>query len=375
MVNELSVPAQQENVFEILDLADEEQIIAEISGRVTDKYVYSFKQSGQDVTGLSYAGTNWACREFAKQGEVIRVIHKDSIVDPINPEYIVITITAQRFVVNLETNRETPLDSTFGTKRQWTKMKKRRYDAQGNVVGEEIVEDPHFWEKGTSKAIRNAKQALIPTDMVKKLIQEALKTKNSSSVRPGDQRAQRQTQATKSQQAQSQGPEEPKPTATQQTSPAQAAKSAQAPQAPPAQTAKPEEPKAPPAQAAPAAAPARTPITPDQAIVKGSKDALVQKFEVVLKKAMGTTDALLARQFLKALSGTDRINDFSEEDLTKYGRILQGIGKGQYKLAEDKSHITEAATGKVVWGSVPAAAPAAPPPAEEPKKGGEENYF
>jgi hypothetical protein len=375
MVNELSVPAQQENVFEILDLADEEQIIAEISGRVTDKYVYSFKQAGQDVTGLSYAGTNWACREFAKQGEVIRVIHKDSIVDPINPEYIVITITAQRFAVNLETNRETPLDSTFGIKRQWTKMKKRRYDAQGNVVGEEIVEDPHFWEKGTSKAIRNAKQALIPTDMVKKLIQEALKTKNSSSVRPGDQRAQRQTQATKSQQAQSQGPEEPKPASTPQTPPAQTAKPAQAPQATPAQTAKPEEPKAPPTQAAPAAAPARTPITPDQAIVKGSKDALVQKFEVVLKKAMGTADPLLARQYLKAISGTDRITDFSEEDLTKYGRVLQGIGKGLYKLADDKSHVTETATGKVIWGSVPAAAPAAPPPAEEPKKGGEENYF
>lgn len=356
--------------FEAIELADEELIVAEIAGRVTDKFVYEMKgmraDNGEPVIGLSYAGTNWACREYAKQGECIRVMGRPEILpDPLNPQYVVAVVTVQRFAIDPETKRETPLDSTFGIKRQWSMMKKKKWE-NGVCVGEEVIPDPFYMEKSLSKAIRNGKQALIPTDVVKKLISRALEVKGRGPGRPPGSGG-KQAAAAKPAPAQPAQPVQP-----QQASKPEEAKPAQAT---PAQTAKPEEPKAPPAQAAPAAAPARTPITPDQAVVKGSKDALVQKFEVVLKKAMGTTDSLLARQFLKAISGTDRINDFSEEDLTKYGRILQGIGKGLYKLAEDKSHITEAATGKVVWGSVPAAAPAAPPPAEEPKKGGEENYF
>jgi len=353
--------------FEAIELADEELIVAEIAGRVTDKFVYEMKgmrsENGDPVIGLSYSGTNWACREYAKQGECIRVVGRPEVIpDPLNPQYIVAVVTAQRVAIDPETKRETPLDSTFGIKRQWSMMKKKKWE-NGVCVGEEVVPDPFYFEKCISKAIRNAKQALIPTDVVKKLIASALQVKGRGPGRPPGSGAKPAGAA--------------KPIPAQPAQPQQAARAEEPKQAQaqPAQSAKAEEPKAPPVQAPPAAAPARTPITPDQAVVnKGAKDALVQKFEVVLKKAMGTTDALLARQHLKAISGTDRINDFSEEDLTKYGRILQGIGKGLYKLADDKSHITEAATGKVVWGSVPATTPVAPP-SEEAKKGDQESYF
>jgi hypothetical protein len=65
---------------------------------------------------------------------------------------------------------------------------------------------------------------------------------------------------------------------------------------------------------------------------------------------------------MKALSGTDRISDLSEEDLTKYGRILQGVFKGQNKISDDKTLIVEIASGKVLWGTPPAAPQTAPPP-------------
>lgn len=174
--------------FEVFDLADEEQILAELGGRVTEKFVYELKGvkdpiTGLNVTGLSYAGTNWACREYAKHGEVIRVIGKpEVIVDPTDPNYIVVVITAQRFAVNSETQRETPLDTNFGVKRQWRLMKKNKYE-NGQVVGEEIVQDPFFFEKAFSKSIRNAKQSLIPTDVVKQLIQRAIKAKQSGPAR------------------------------------------------------------------------------------------------------------------------------------------------------------------------------------------------
>lgn len=349
--------------FEAIELADEELIVQEIAGRVTDKFIYEMKgmrsENGEPVIGLSYAGTNWACREYAKQGECIRVVGRPEIIqDPLNPQYIVTVVTVQRVAIDPETKRETPLDSTFGIKRQWSMMKKKKYE-NGVCIGEEIVEDPFHFEKCLSKALRNGKQALIPTDVVKKLIMKALEVKGGRGPgRPPGSGAKQVQAATPKQPAQApaapQNPQPPKdaPLPAAQDAPA-------APQPPAAQTAS--LPKKEPSTPAQATAPAQP--VPAQASPKAqSKDTLVQKFEIVLKKAFGTTDPILARQHMKALSGTDRISDLSEEDLTKYGRILQGVFKGQNKISDDKTLIVEIASGKVLWGTPPAAPQTAPPP-------------
>lgn len=346
---QLAVP--QTHDFEVFDLADEEQIIAEISGRVTEKYVYTFKQGGQDVTGLSYAGTNWACREYAKHGEVIRVIGKPEIVlDPTDPNYIVVVVTSQRFAINQETLRETPLDTTLGVKRQWRMMKKNKYE-NGQVVGEEIVADPFFMEKAFSKAIRNSKQALMPVDLVKKLISEALKSKQSGAPRGGST----PSKASPAAPAKAAAPQQPQ-------KPAAAPSTAAAP--PPADVAA-SKPAVQQSEAAPAA-----PAKPGQ-----SKDTLIQKFEIVLKTAFNTQDGGAARQGLKKIAGTDKIGDLSEDDLKKYGKVLQGVSKGTYKIADDGTHVVDVKTNEVVWGTKPEPAPEPPQKTDAAPAKPEEVFF
>jgi|FLYN01.1.fsa_nt_gi hypothetical protein len=157
----------QQDQYELMELADEEQILAEMAGRALDRYVYHFNQDGQTVRGLSYAGVNWACREYAKRGEVIRIVGKPEIVqDPTDPEYVIVCVTAQRFAIHPETGRETPLDSAVGAKRQWKNMRLR--DGR-------IVPNKFFLESAISKAQRNAKAALFPSQFVAEMIDAALK--------------------------------------------------------------------------------------------------------------------------------------------------------------------------------------------------------
>lgn len=319
--------------FEVFDLADEDQIVAELQGRVTTKFVYQLKgvkdpETGEDVVGLSYAGTNWACREYAKQGEAIRIMGDPKVTpDPLDPDYIIVVVNAQRWAVNTETGKEIPLDSTLGVKRQWRKMKKNRWE-KGRIVGEDIVPDAFFVEKGFSKAIRNAKQALMPTDLVRRLVQQAIKAKQAGAPRdeappgkpPRDQAA-------------------PKPES--RPGPAAAAGTG--------------------AGKAPSAQP---------------KETLVQKFEIVLKAALGTQDGKAARQALKKIQGTENIGDLSEEDLKKYGKILQGITKGVHAFSDDGTHVIEKATGAVMWGKRPEPPPAAQEsPAPETPPAQEEQLF
>ena len=355
-----------ENHHEIFDLADEDQIVAELQGRVTDKYVYELKgmrgEDGKPIVGLSYAGTNWACREYAKRGEIIRV-DKNAIdyqVDPTNDQYVLITVIAQRFALNMETGKEIPLDTAPGLKRQWTKMKRGVWE-NSVKVRDEIVDDPFFWEKGLSKATRNAKQALIPTDIVKELIAKALEQKNNPSARPaaaapagkGGQRPPAQNRGA----APPQGP-------ASQASPAPA---------PPGAAGAP-----PPGGGQQASAPAGGAASPKPGATQ-TKDSLVQMFDVVLKAALKTQDVPVARAALKKLLGTDKITDLSEADLRKYGKILQGVPQGIFKIAEDGTHITDK-DGNVVCGAKPAtpppaadAAPAAAPGA--PAEGADKTYF
>jgi hypothetical protein len=348
-VKALIVPEHE--AFEVFDLADEEQIVAEIAGRVTEKFVYTFKQQGKEVTGLSYAGTNWACREYAKHGEIFRCIGKpDVVLDPTDPDYIVVVVTVQRFRVDQETGRETALDSTFGVKRQWRKMKKNRYDEQGNIIGEEIVPDGFFFEKGFSKAIRNGKQALIPTDIIKKLIQEALKMKNAGPARASESKVSpKQAPA---------GKPSPPPKAEPKaaTPPVASGTPAQAAATPP--------PKAAPEQSAPAPAAA--------APAKQDKGTLVQKFIVAAKRCFGT-DEKAVEEGLKKL-GITVINDLSEEVIIKFGKILQDVPKGKYKVVDDGLRIVDG-DGKTVMGQEPKPEPAPASAPAEALPEGEEKLF
>lgn len=275
-------------VFELIEQEDEAQILSELQGRVTEKYVYELKQkdeNGKPIYGLSWAGTNWACREFAKRGEAIRTITKPEIqADPISNEHIIVSVVAQRVAVNTETGRETYLDSSVGVKRQWVK-RKRNIWKDGQKVGEEVLVDDFYVEKAVSKAQRNAKQALLPVDFVKQVILQALEQKMH-----------------------------PKATAKPAAS---SAKPAAAPAA-----AKPAAPAA--AKAAPGAAPAAKPAAKST----DPMGALRQKFWTVLKRASGITDDTEARKLLKELSGREKVSELSEQELKDLGNALAGVING-----------------------------------------------
>lgn len=353
----LTPHADAHEIFESFDLADEQLILEELAGRVTDKYVYTFKQKGQEIQGLSKAGTDWAVREYAKQGEVIRVIGKqpEIILDPTDPDYIITIVVAQRFIVNKETGKEIALDSRFGTKRQWKYMEKKKYDEQGNVVGEEIVPDPFYIEKSESKASRNALQKLIPTDFVKKMISKALELKNGRSVTTAPKG--RTTQGG----AKPQQPPAGAPAPGQAATPPQGAAAT-----PPAHGA------ASTPQGA-AAAPPTQGAAPQQNAQKSkvSKDTLVQKFDGVIKKVFKTQDGAVVRQHVAKLTGKENIGDLDEETLKKLGNLLMNVGK-QYKI--ENYQILSADGAAVHWqppqppAPPPQAPAAAPPPAsdEEP---------
>lgn len=151
-----NLPAvQDDRVFRLMDAMDDDLIKAELENRITNVWAYSFQQQGKTVTGLSKSGVDAACNEFAKSGHVIEESPARFEVDPVDSDYVLFTVTATRYLVNLETGQRIQMETVNGAKRQYTKMKR----------GNSFTTDPFYFEKGVSKAARNARSRLIPEEV------------------------------------------------------------------------------------------------------------------------------------------------------------------------------------------------------------------
>jgi len=259
------------------DLADEEQILHELAGRVTEKFLYPGDR-GEQL--LSYAGINWAVREYAKQGEVLRVVG-DPIVRPDeDPEYVLAIVKAERVIVDPKTGHETHLDSCFGAKRKWKKqLLKDKATA---------VPDPSYWEKAISMAERNAKRKLMPVDFVQRMVAIALGKKNKP--------------------AEAQKPAAKPATATPAPAKPPAPTPAAAPAPPPAQT-----------QTAPPAAPAPAPATaPSSAPTQASTGTptMGNRVYVALARVEAKVPAFKGKKkgIFAALMGVDSTTKISTAD-------------------------------------------------------------
>jgi len=148
--------------YVLMDLEDENQILAEMRGEVMNAFVYSYpdKKTGREVTGLSKVGVDNVCRESANKGEVFRVIGDPVIRD--SEDAIEVVIKVGRFAVNPK-GTEIMLDTTYGAKRQ-PKQKKSR-DGK-------LSFDPFFFETAMSKAERNAKRKLLPENLIIEMIKK-----------------------------------------------------------------------------------------------------------------------------------------------------------------------------------------------------------
>lgn len=149
--------------FKVMDKADDDIILAEMSGKIIDKFVYEFKDGGGTVVGLTVAGVNNTVRMFATQGEVIRVEDNPSIIQDDEFYHVVVKASRYRIERNNEGEpREILLDTAFGSKRQGKKFRTRHG---------KILNDTFAFEKAVSKAQRNAKRMLLPEDFIVSMIE------------------------------------------------------------------------------------------------------------------------------------------------------------------------------------------------------------
>jgi len=344
--------------FELMDREDEEQILAELRGVPVDKFIY---KNSRGQFELSYAGTKWAVREMANQGEAIRIDGHPKIERcVIDPEYITVTILAKRVKVDREARAETLLDTTLGSARGWIKQK---------LNDGRVIPDEHFFTKTVSKATRNVQQSLMPQDFKKEII-EALKAMQNGGSAPGRTPGRGAAPAKPPAKPPSQpqkppaaaGTSAPAPTPPAETTaaapPTPPAKPAAAPAKPAAAApkaaapaaAKPAAPPAKPA-AAPAPKPAAVPNTtksaPAQTPREAGMDVLFQRFEVVLKQASRAPDRPKMLAFLKQITGKDAVTALTREEITELGPILNELSKGSCQYAEGA--IRDIVTGEVLW--------------------------
>lgn len=141
--------------YVMMDRKDEEQILAELDGipaPVLEEMVYSFTSGGGKVTGLSWTGTKALAIEAGHY----------SIDD------LKISETPASFRVLARAKDINRNVAFYGVAEQKKMMKLRD--------GKEI-EDPFALQKATSKAQRNALQALLPKKLVAEFMRRCLEKK------------------------------------------------------------------------------------------------------------------------------------------------------------------------------------------------------
>lgn len=151
------------NVLALIDAIEDEEITAAIGKEVQRSWVYEFPQGNSTVRGLSSTGVEQAARELAKQGEAIRELDvKIEYEDENEARFIA---QAGRFAISPE-GASVLLDMAIRGKRQSKRIKLRNGGYQ---------DDEHWYEKGITKAVRNAKLALLPESAKTFILAEAVK--------------------------------------------------------------------------------------------------------------------------------------------------------------------------------------------------------
>jgi hypothetical protein len=155
-----TVPAAPE-AYLLFDRADDDAVLARIRGSALDACVYHFKQGGQELYGLGIDGAEECKREMARQGEVIE--EDDVQIERETPDALFLKARASRWAVTVkgETPIRVKLDTAIGVKRQSLIMRRRDGTEETN---------PHYWEQGCAKAMRNAILRLTPQALQQKVI-------------------------------------------------------------------------------------------------------------------------------------------------------------------------------------------------------------
>lgn len=158
--------SQDEEVFEAMDLADEEMILAELEGRseALEHYVYSFQdRTGKMITGLSLAGTREAARALALAG-----LTNPGLVQPTVPDPPTIIQETPEFI----RVHAAGLDQRTGF--QWHGFVEQEKFYVSKDTGEPVPRKFAF-VIAMSKAQRNALRGLLPEHWIIKMIEQYMK--------------------------------------------------------------------------------------------------------------------------------------------------------------------------------------------------------
>lgn len=153
------------NPFEMFDKADEEQIEQELQGAVASDMVYSFPQAGQELVGLSKAGTLNTVEAFNK----VNMKKKKMII--LHPEGEKLIFQEGLIIYSIPAHLEVDgkvIKKWVGSSSQPIKIKTR--------AGSEYA-DPFAAPKATSKGQRNALRGILPDELVQKQIDKWIKEK------------------------------------------------------------------------------------------------------------------------------------------------------------------------------------------------------
>lgn len=157
------------------EVADDEQIEAELMGKAMEHYVYSFSQDGKPVTGMTVAGVNEMSRQLTKKkdsGIKIRIV-PDSIkiergVEENGEQGVSVILIAENMLTG-----ETAIGAKFEPF-----QKTGRKGKYPNTFA---------LEKAVSKAERNAKRKLIPEKVAIEMIKKFVKSGNVQTLAPVNQ--------------------------------------------------------------------------------------------------------------------------------------------------------------------------------------------
>lgn len=146
--------------FVAFDRADDDAILARMRGAALKEMVYSFPQGRETIYGLSVEGADEAKRELAKLGEVIR--EEEARIESETPDEARFVAKATRYAVFFDGRPEIKLDSALEFKRQ---------EKYATTKKGETYFDDSWYEKGGSKAMRNAVLKLVPQSIKQRVVE------------------------------------------------------------------------------------------------------------------------------------------------------------------------------------------------------------
>jgi hypothetical protein len=179
------IKAGEPGLVALVDEFDAELIVRGVDEGRIEAWCYGFKQAGDLITGLSIVGVAAAAREMAKHGEVLRADTPTVTFE--NDDEVRLVCTAHRFFVAPD-GREVEVDSATRALRQLKYQMVWEYVDRQRTGRKIRADDPKWYEKAFSKAVRNATVPLIRDDCRSTILDAWRQTPKAQEVMEGETR-------------------------------------------------------------------------------------------------------------------------------------------------------------------------------------------